>query len=138
MAKVEQTYIQTGWTQDTEDGLHMEATKGSVDGKIRITASVKGAHGEPGFWISKSPESWDKFVSVLPDIETGIASFHETRAAIAELEAKNELRRAALAKVEMAREFLAPEAFKAALAKVDHDYPEAVLKGNGSKAVMAK
>jgi len=119
-----QDFIPTGWNFDTADGVHMEANKGAVDGIIRITASMKGAHGERGFWRAGTVESWNKFLQAIPDIETGLNDYSETSAAMAEIERGNALRNAKLSQLQGAQEFMGPEAFKAALAKLDREYPK--------------
>ncbi len=124
-----QKFVPTGWNRDTDDGLHMEANKGADDGVTRITASVKGEHGEKGFWISKTPEAWAKFLEVVPDIEAGINDFYETRAMIREIEAGNAQRAEKLAALKGAEQFMSAEAFKGALAKLDHDFPHRTLEG---------
>src|SRR5262245_6476067 len=119
-----QDFIPTGWSYDTEDGLHMEANKGAVDGIIRVAASVKGAHGEKGFWRSGTVESWHKFLASIPDIENGLNDYTETRAAMAEIDRGNALRQEKLSKLEGSREFMTPDQFKAAMAKLDAEYPK--------------
>jgi hypothetical protein len=119
-----QGFIATGWTYDTEDGLHMEANKGEVDGIIRLTASVKGSHGERGFWRAGTVESWDKFLQAIPDIQAGLNDYAETSAAMAEIERSNAVRQSKLAKLEGSREFMDEKTFKDALAKLDKEYPK--------------
>lgn len=119
-----QAFVPTGWTFDTADGLHMEANKGMSDGLVRVTASVKGSHGDRGFWISKAPEAWDKFINVFDDIRAGLNDYVETSAAMAEIEKANIVRNDKLAKLEASREFLTADQFKAALVKLDTDYPK--------------
>lgn len=120
----DQNYLPTGFTFDTDDGLHAEANKGELDGIVRIAVSMKGSHGERGFWRSGTVESWHKFLQAVPDIEAAINSYVETSAALKEIEAHNAIRQEKLSKLEGSREFMTPDAFKAALAKLDADYPK--------------
>lgn len=127
-AENKQKFVSTGWSKDTDDGLHMEANKGADDGITRITASVKGTHGEKGFWFSKTPEAWEKFLQLVPDIEAGISDYYETRAMLREIEAHNAIREEKLAKLNASKDLFPVEAFNAAMAKLNAEYPKRTVE----------